>query len=471
MRRKVFLIVTLLCLVGAAGLATDEDPVDETIWFGLGGSSIGVYIPDLAAVNAFLRDMGLGGFGDALLFTGGRGRGGSLGGLSLGAIGWGCEKESVSESRYGELAIGFGGLEVGLVVGGDERSLLTLGMVLGGGGSSLTLFETATTQCEDDSLPGPCGIIAEPLALSRHGAYFAVEPFVSLQAQPLHSFGFELHLGYLLPLFTFEWGDEELDGVSPRVGGPVVGFSATWGAIGRPAIGPMLDRPQVEETIEQAVLLSGRCIEINNMIGQLTVESSGGDSDADGEVRIVALKRSHSQTIVDQISVLIEPTRCGLTIHSKGPRSSYWEIEYVISVPAGIELIAKQAAGDVRLNNVSGTASIELGLGEIQITGLVGPSLTVNSGAGDIVVSGGDAATMDIVLGTGNVDIQLRDDASYEIDAETGIGEISVGPFVGLEKIEADGLACGVETTLGEGGELLSVHLGVGEIDIRPVSE
>ncbi len=470
MHCKTIVALGLACLLGTVGFAVEEEAGDGRIWFGLGGSTLGLFFPDLTAVDAFLTDNGFGGFGDAMLFSGGRGRGGALHGLSLGGIGWGGEVKSSVENRYAELAIGFGGLELGRVIGGDERSLLTLGVVLGGGGSSLTLIEDVSAFGEDHDPFGPCGIVPEPAVLSRHGAFGAVEPFVSLQVQPLHNLGFELHLGYLLPLFSFEWGDAELEGVSRGLAGPAVGFSVTWGAIGRPVIGPVFERPELEETIDQSVLLAGPCVEVDNAIGEITVETAES-ADAESTVRIVATKRARSQATLDRVSVLIEPTRCGLTVHSKGPRNGYWEIDYVITVPAGIEIEAKQAAGDVRLLDVSSTAAVELGLGEVEVSGFTGSSLTVSSGAGDVRLSDVEAETIEVGLGTGDIEIVLPNEASYEVVAEAGIGEIRIGPFPGVEAIEAGGFASSVGATLGAGGRSLSAKVGVGEIEIRPASE
>jgi len=91
--------------------------------------------------------------------------------------------------------------------------------------------------------------------------------------------GFELRLGYLVPLFAFECRDAELEGFSPGFAGP--------------------------------------CIEVGNAIGGITVETAE-NPDADSTVWIVAVKRAYSQTILDRVSVLIEATRCGLSVHSRG---------------------------------------------------------------------------------------------------------------------------------------------------------
>jgi hypothetical protein len=472
MHWKTIVAVGLVCLLGTAGFALEEEVADERIWFGLGGSTLGLFLPDLAAVDAFLIDNGFGAFGAAVLFTGGRGRGGAVGGLSFGAIGWSGEAVTRAENRYAEVAIGFGGLEAGRVIGGDERSLLTLGVVLGGAGTSLTLLEDVAISDEGSSPLGPCGVVPEPVILGRHGMTLAVEPFVSLQVQPLHNFGFELHLGYLMPLFAFEWGDAELEGVAPRFAGPVISLSATWGAIGRPAIGPVLDRPKVEEAIDQTVSLAGPCVRIDNRVGRITVEMSEAEQAGSvSQVRILAVKQAQSQTLLDQVSVLIEPTRCGLSLHSKGPRHGFWEVEYLITVPAGTEIEVMQAAGDVHLKGVVGTAAIELALGEVEVAGFVGPVLSIGVGAGGVRVVDAEAETIEIEVGTGDVEIQLLEQASYRVVAEAGIGAVSVGPFPGFDTVEASGLAVDVDATLGEGEGSLAIEVLVGEVHVRPRAE
>lgn len=85
-----------------------------------------------------------------------------------------------AENRRAESAIGFGGLEPGRAIGGDERCLLTLGVVFGGSGTSPALFEDVAALGEDSDAFGPCGISPEPMILGRRGAFMAIEPFLGL---------------------------------------------------------------------------------------------------------------------------------------------------------------------------------------------------------------------------------------------------------------------------------------------------
>jgi len=84
MGRKTIVALGLVCLLGTVGLAIEEETSDGRIWFGLGGSTFGLLLPDLASVDAFLIDRGFGGSGVAMLFTGDRGRGGPSTGFRSG---------------------------------------------------------------------------------------------------------------------------------------------------------------------------------------------------------------------------------------------------------------------------------------------------------------------------------------------------------------------------------------------------
>ncbi|MFC2081589.1 hypothetical protein ACFLR0_00185 [Candidatus Bipolaricaulota bacterium] len=356
--KRLCLVASVILALASVQLAAQEP---DHVWFGLGGSSVGLLVPDLGAIDAFLLDNGFAALPDIIWSGGGRGRGGLLHGLSIGGVGWAAAGASRIEDRVAELAAGFGGIELGYVAGGDPRSLLTLGIVLGGGGSSLTLREKVDdgTGCWPFS---PCGIIVDPVTGSAASAFVAIEPFVSFQVQVLPFVGFELHLGYMLPIVGVEWGDPGLEGVGLRLEGPVIGVSLTWGAIGRLRTAGLVG----EETVAETAELIGPCVTVDAAMGEILIEAGTG---SDATVEVVAVKHTLWESDLDDVRVQIEPTRCGLLISAQGPAMRPWSIDYRILVPAGIELDVRQGIGDVRLEGVSGSASIELGIGQITVAG------------------------------------------------------------------------------------------------------
>ncbi|MCJ7755431.1 MAG: hypothetical protein MUP13_12775 [Thermoanaerobaculales bacterium] len=455
---RLCLLGLLILVLTSAQLAAQEP---ERVWFGLGGSSAGLLLPELGLVNAFLLDLGFAALPDMVWSAGGRGRGGLLHGLSIGGIGWAAGTSSQLEDRIAEFGVGFGGIELGYVVGGDQRSLLTVGLVLGGGGSSLTLREQVDGGggCWPFS---PCGIVVGPVTVTAASAFVAIEPFISFQVQPIPFVGFEVHLGYLLPIAGVEWGDLGVDGPALRPEGPVIGFSLTWGAIGRLRTADLVG----EETVTETAELIGPCVTVEGAMGEIVIEAGMG---SESKVEVTATKHTLWKSDLDDVLVQLEPTRCGLRVFAEGPTMRPWSVDYRIRVPEGIELDVRQGIGEVRLVGVSGSASVELGIGQVTVSGFEGTTMTIGGGVGQIVVTDASAERIDISLGTGDIDILLLPEASYELLAGVGIGGIEIESFPGTNKAELIGPGGRIETILGEGEHEFVIDLGIGEISVSPL--
>jgi hypothetical protein len=360
-------------------------------------------------------------------------------------------------------------VEFGCVVGGSERSWLTFGAVLGGGGTALVLREDAEDGGGICGSSIPCGIVIEPTPLRAEHAFVAVEPFVSFQVQPLRFLGFELHLGCLVPLFDAAWGDPTLSDVPNDLAGPVVGLSLTWGAVGRPPLG----RGVAEETVERTIELVGPCVTIDNAVGQIVVaaDPARGVQTGSAVVDVVAVKRGPSQERLQRVDVLIEPTECGVWIHSEGPQRMTCAVDYTITVPAGIVLDLRQGAGSVRLDDVSGSARIELGVGEVAVDGFRGSELTIEGGVGSTRVVDSTATSTEINVGVGEVHASLPEPASYGVHTNVGIGGITIGSFLGNDPMHRGGFGADIDTVIGAGENALTIGVGIGEIDIEAMRD
>ena len=486
MRWKTLGVLGLSCLLGIGGFALGGETSGEGIRFWFGGSPpIGVLRPDVGEINAFLVDEGFEPLGEYVLLdgSGGRGRIGAVGGLSIGGLGWGAETSAITEDRRARLALGFGGLEVGCVIGGDGRSLLTLGVVLGGGGASLYLQEGGDVLEDDDG--GCCsigsrGLIAEPIVREAHRCFAGVMPLLSMQIQPLRFLGFELQLGYLFPVFGTQRGDEGVaDAVSLELSGPAASLSFTWGWIGRPS-------RLLEDTIEQTVPLIGECVYIENQIGEITVTgASAVQTGSSSMVEIVAVRRARSGAALDDISVLVEETECGLRVRTEVPLRGRGLVHYTIAVPAGTRLNVEQGVGDISLVDFRGSAAIKLGVGEAEVRVFAGPELVVETGVGDVVlvdvdselvsvdVGVGavvlvdvDADQASVELGIGGVEVVLGPVATYTVRADVGIGEATVGPFPGVSELRTAGFAGELEAVIGDGEGTLVLDVGIGSVTV-----
>lgn len=177
-----------------------------------------------------------------------------IGDLAVGGMGWGGWVESNREELAASLSFGFGGFDIGYAVGGNSRSVLTIGTVLGGGGASLELFGYAPENGPEDGTGcTSAGIIVEPTKLEYSTAFAAIQPYVDIQIQLLDWLGLAVRIGYLLAPIEISWGDAEIALYSPdlNLSGPFVGFSLVFGGIGEEEPKDLPTR--LQEAVDDAV--------------------------------------------------------------------------------------------------------------------------------------------------------------------------------------------------------------------------
>lgn len=241
--RHVFsalVMVMLLVNFPFMGLPHSEQMEEPASGFGFGGPMIGLFTLDLGgadeadSINGVLVANGYAPLPERMVTFGGGGRGGVIGGFSFGGSGWGESVTSIRAGKKAELSLGFGGMEAAYAIGGNVRSLLFLGAVLGGGGADLKLRARIPESFQD--------AIANPTSTTLSLGFFAAEPYVRFQVQPLDWLGFEVRLGYLFTLAgNWEEAGQEIAGPPLNLCGPFVGLSVSFGGI---------ERVATEKTIE-----------------------------------------------------------------------------------------------------------------------------------------------------------------------------------------------------------------------------
>lgn len=107
-------------------------------------------------------------------------------------------------------------------------------------------------------------------------------------------------------------------------------------------------------------------------------------------------------------------------------RSTKWHESWFVRLPARLAREVKLGVGDVRILDVAGDISVEVGVGQIRIEGswaAYGP-IAANSGVGDVVLRSPSGRQR----GTGFVGHELRahGPGSAAIEAETGVGDIDI---------------------------------------------
>ena len=467
MRRLLLIVIFVTLLTGLPSIAGPKNDGAE-MGFGFGGAMLGLFLPELTAINDFLNGGGFAPLEGVLLTAGGGGRGGVIGGLSIGGIGWGGVGESLQNSRKATLGTGFGGLEIGYAVGGNERSVLTFGMIIGAGGSALKL-KWLEPEGADTCPGGVKGIVPLPTVWTFSRAFIAVEPFISMHVQPCCWMGFELRLGYLLSLADIDWGccGTSVVGPSLELSGPSIGFGLRFGGIGKATPGY-----PYSEVIEKTIDLAGKTtISLENPAGSITIgtEDRGSvQTRTNRVVELVAVKRAKTETALASLAIEIGETDTGIEIRSvhRSWNASRRVVDYVLTVPVGVDLQIEQAAGDTVLRGVYDTVSLELGAGSIKMENLSAGTLSVELGAGDLTLLDVESDSVEADVGVGSIDVMLPTDASYTFDASVGVGDLSVSGFPNVQ-VEREGfIGHTARGVLGTGIGILRLDVGVGEIAV-----
>jgi len=465
MKRTLCLFMILACIGAMGSSLVTAEPV--TRGFGFGGAMAMAFFPDMTGVNTFMSENGLPPMGDFLIGAGGGGRGGVIGGPAFGGIGWGVLATSESEDRYAELVFGGGGLDIGAAIGGDESSVLTVGAVLGGGANVLTLIGTSA----DPDGFAPRGIDIEPTRRELVRAMGFVQPYVSMSAQLLPWMGFELRLGYVLPVFGIDFGD--LLGIpapSLELSGPTVSFGFVFGGIGSAASSDD-DKPSGNARVTSAsdgsfVVAAEDELTIENALGNIVISGYAVDATQTASDLVVewqVLRTAAKRRIAD-LQVLLDVTDMGTTLKTVGAG----RVDYILRVPAGIDLKVRNGAGDIKLISYEAqTIIIENGAGDVDLQGVRATALIIASGMGSIWLPDVDAHTLIVDLGIGDIALALPVSASATVAAKAGIGDVSIDRFPGMIGGVRGFLGKSGDVTLGNGERTVALDVGLGKIGIK----
>jgi len=150
-----------------------------------------------------------------------------------------------------------------------------------------------------------------------------------------------------------------------------------------------------------------------------------------------------------------------------------WKIDYRIKIPALTDLSIDAGNGPIKLSGIEGTIRLNAldSVADLSLTGgLV--QATIQSGAVNfsIPARGWHGLGAEIKLASGNLNVELLPGFSGDIDAEVmRIGEIK-NSFSELTPRERNGITQrSMRARAGNGGATLTLTVGDGTIQIRPV--
>jgi hypothetical protein len=435
--------------------------------FGFGGPMAVAFFPQLEGINAFLEANDLPPFGDVLLGGGGLGRGGAIGGMSAGGIGWGIVADSESGARHAELVFGGGGLDLGCAVGGDTESVLTIGAVLGAGASVLSMTPVPVPVVERDGA-SPAGIIPEPDEWEFGRVVGFVEPYVSFEVQVLNWLGFELRLGYLLPVLGFDFGG--IVGVSSPaldLSGPVVSFGLTFGGIGSGGIQPQANEPEVTTTSGGTFVLDDlQILSVENKAGDIVVTTYEFDPTQTDSRRVIEWAAEKTSRPSEAREVAVQKTEGPQLVTLKTVCGG--RVDLRLQVPSGTNLELHDAAGRIEVDSLSADSLVaEVGAGEVSIQGFSGVATVVAVGVGNVRISDADALKVVTHIGIGSIVVDLPSDASATIDASVGLGDVAFDDFPAMTGGTSGFLSKSGHVVLGDGATAYDLRVGLGEIGIR----
>lgn len=124
---------------------------------------------------------------------------------------------------------------------------------------------------------------------------------------------------------------------------------------------------------------------------------------------------------------------------------SQCDVDYDVTIPAGLAVVVSTGSGDISISDVSGAAQLSTGSGDISVRRVRGPALDVRTGSGNIdlvatesertvartgsgdIVAEFSAPPGDVQARTGSGDVTLAlPEAAYAVDVNTGSGDRTV---------------------------------------------
>lgn len=184
--------------------------------------------------------------------------------------------------------------------------------------------------------------------------------------------------------------------------------------------------PEYTEVFAKTVKIgrSGR-LEVDGFSGDIQVTGSGGD-----DLRLTATKRvragseqSGRDTLrATEIAVTERPSGVSIKAEATRGRFSNVEVDYVLTVPTGTELVLTTFSGDLTVKNVNGDMRLKTTSGDVALSDLKSRDISVVTISGDVTFERVDAERLDVNVTSGDIDYRgkLAKNGRYELNSNSG---------------------------------------------------
>ncbi len=217
-------------------------------------------------------------------------------------------------------------------------------------------------------------------------------------------------------------------------------------------------------------------LQVDDFAGNVTIRTGSS-----GVIQVVATKKAPNSGQLAQIQVNITPQDGGLTIKTTKPISfGSGSVNLDITIPADARVTAHTGAGNVDVQGVSVSVSVDTGAGNAQITNVSGPvdahtgagninvqgstaNVRAQTGAGNVQYSGTPQGTIDLDTGAGNVEAAIPANANVQVNLTTGLGNVNSAFSISGQVSRQSAIG-----TIGTGQEgIITAHTGIGNVDLR----
>jgi hypothetical protein len=214
---------------------------------------------------------------------------------------------------------------------------------------------------------------------------------------------------------------------------------------------------------------------VRNPAGRLYITAG-----VDGQITAQITKKSHgsflglgSERDLDRVQVHSNQDADTLRVEVDYPDGAIRgvTVDLELTVPAHATLDLHLAAGELRIQGISGRMRATTAAGNLETHGVTfndGSAVEVNAGKAFIEGSLEPGASLDITVNTGKCDVHLPASTATTLDASVDVGAIQLSGFAGQLAMTRELVRQRVSGPLASGATgTLHIRVNVGEITLR----